>query len=313
MTRTADGATTELTPEPFHARSRVHEYGGGVFTLGSDFLVSSNDADSRLYKIDLSTRQSTPLTPENKAWRYADVEIHPSEKFLVCVREDHTVDTPQTVVNTLVVVRLNTKEPNVEILVEGADFYAAPRFNPLNPTEFAHFSWSHPFMTWDHTQLFYSYLDISDTSIKVKSSTLLTGQDKSNEESANQPRFASDGTLYFVSDKSGFWNLYSYKAGGEVELVLREPLKAEFQGIARDQETILDCNGSTIRRQLINHFEHLYHVEPCWQFGARSYYPLKSDPTKIACSYKKNGKRLGCLNEGNMVAWESIPPCCAAV
>jgi hypothetical protein len=231
MTRSTDGVATELTPAPFHARNRVHEYGGGAFTLGSNFLVSSNDDDLRLYKVDPATKQTAPLTPENKAWRYADVAIHPSEKFLICVREDHTVDTPQTVVNALVVVRLDTKEPNVEILAEGADFYSSPRFNPARPSEFAYYSWNHPFMTWDHTQVYYGHLDISDASIKIASQTLLTGQDKLHEESANQPRFASDGTLYFISDKSGFWNLYSYKAGGEVQLVLQEPMKAEFQGM----------------------------------------------------------------------------------
>ncbi|KAG0007436.1 Dipeptidyl aminopeptidase [Entomortierella chlamydospora] len=206
MTRNAAGVDTELTPAPFHARTRVHEYGGGAFTLGSTFLISSNDDDCRLYKVDTTTKEATPLTPENKAWRYADIEIHPSEKFLICVREDHTVDTPQTVVNTLVVVRLDAKEPNVE----------------------------------------------------VASQTLLAGADKAKEESNNQPRFAADGTLYFMSDKTGFWNLYSYKAGGKVELVLQEPVKAEFQG-------------------------------PAWRFGSKSYYPLKSDPTKIASTYTKDG------------------------
>ncbi|KAF9991852.1 Dipeptidyl aminopeptidase [Entomortierella chlamydospora] len=258
MTRNAAGVDTELTPAPFHARTRVHEYGGGAFTLGSTFLISSNDDDCRLYKVDTTTKEATPLTPENKAWRYADIEIHPSEKFLICVREDHTVDTPQTVVNTLVVVRLDAKEPNVEVLLEGADFYSSPRFNPVNSSEFAYYSWNHPFMTWDHTQLYYSYLDISDSAIKVASQTLLAGADKAKEESNNQPRFAADGTLYFMSDKTGFWNLYSYKAGGKVELVLQEPVKAEFQG-------------------------------PAWRFGSKSYYPLKSDPTKIASTYTKDG------------------------
>ncbi|KAF9918649.1 Dipeptidyl aminopeptidase [Lobosporangium transversale] len=257
MTRGADGTDKELTPEPFHSRNHVHEYGGGVFTLGSDFLISSNDADSRLYKIDIVTRRAEPLTPENKAWRYADIAIHPSEKFLICVREDHTIDTPQTVVNTLVVVKLDAQEPNVHVLVEGADFYSSPRFNPANPNEFAYYSWNHPFMTWDHTQLYYGYLNILDAGVSVESQTLLAGADKAHEESANQPRFASDGTLYFVSDKTGFWNLYSYRPGKEVELVLQEPVKAEFQG-------------------------------PAWTFGARSFYPLKSDPSKIACTYIKN-------------------------
>ncbi|KAI8597723.1 peptidase, S9A/B/C family, catalytic domain protein [Dissophora ornata] len=258
MVRSADGVNSELTPAPFHARTCVHEYGGGAFTVGSNYVISSNFADNRLYKIDVATKEATPLTPDNKAWRYADVEIHPSEKFFICVREDHTVDTPQTVVNTLVVVRLDTKEPNVEVLTEGADFYSAPRFNPVNPSEFAYYSWNHPFMTWDHTQLYYNYLDISDAAVKIASQTLLAGADKSHEESTNQPRFAADGTLYFMNDKTGFWNLYSYKAGGNIELVLQEPVKTEFQ-------------------------------DPAWRFAARSYYPLKSDPTKIASSYTKDG------------------------
>ncbi|KAG0196619.1 Dipeptidyl aminopeptidase, partial [Mortierella sp. GBA30] len=258
MHRTQAGVTAELTPEPFVARTRVHEYGGGVFTVASDFIVSSNDADCRLYKIDIATKKLTPLTPENKQWRYADIEIHPSEKFLICVREDHTVDTPQTVINTLVVVRLDSLEPNVDILAEGADFYAHPRFNPINPSEFCYYSWNHPFMTWDHTQLYYNHLDISKNDIKIASHTLLAGADKSCEESSNQPRFAADGTLYFCSDKTGFWNLYSYRAGGVVELVLQEPMEAEFQG-------------------------------PAWRLAERSFYPLKSDPTKIACTFIKDG------------------------
>ncbi|KAF9183872.1 Dipeptidyl aminopeptidase [Haplosporangium sp. Z 767] len=258
MIRTADGNTSELTPEPFIARTHVHEYGGGVFTLGRDFLVSSNDADCRLYKINTATREMTPITPENNLWRYADVAIHPSEKFLVCVREDHTIDTPQTVVNTLVVVRLDTLEPNVEILAEGADFYAAPRFNPANSSEMAYISWNHPFMVWDHTQLYYTYLDISDADIKLASQTLLTGADKNREESTGQPRFAADGTLYFVSDKTGFWNIYSYRPERGSALVLAEPLMADFQG-------------------------------PNWAFAPQDYYPLKSDASKLICNYTKDG------------------------
>ncbi|KAG0326002.1 Dipeptidyl aminopeptidase [Dissophora globulifera] len=245
MTRTADGVVSELTAAPFHARTRVHEYGGRPFSLGSNFVVSSNFVDNRLYKIDVATKEATPLTPDNKVYRYADAEIHPSEKFLICVREDHTVDTPQTVVNTLVVVRLDTAEPTVEVLFEGADFYSSPRFNPVNPSELAYYSWNHPFMTWDHTQLYYNHLDISDASVKVASQKLLAGEDKSNEESTNQPRFAADGTLYFMNDKTGFWNLYSFKAGGQTELVLQTPFSADFQGV--DRLAIIDTKTKAIR------------------------------------------------------------------
>ncbi|KAF9320428.1 Dipeptidyl aminopeptidase [Podila horticola] len=276
MTRSAEGVTSELTPAPFIARNRVHEYGGGIFALARDYLVSSNDADCRLYKVNTTNKETTPLTPENKAWRYADIAIHPSEKFLICVREDHTVDTPQTVINTLVVVRLDTQEPNVQVLAKGADFYSAPRFNPANPSDFAYYSWNHPFMTWDHTQMYYNTLAITDSAITIVSQTLLAGADKAHEESSNQPRFGSDGTLYFASDKTGFWNLYSYKAGGKVELVLQEPVKAEFQG-------------------------------PAWRFDDSSFYPLKSDPTKIASIYSLDGTDHLCVIDTKTKTLKDIP------
>ncbi|KAF9291611.1 Dipeptidyl aminopeptidase [Mortierella alpina] len=277
MTRSADGVTSELTPAPFIASNRVHDEGGsGVFALARDYLVSSNDADCRLYKVTYTNKEITPLTPENKAWRYADIAIHPSEKFLICVREDHTVDTPQAVVNTLVTVRLDTQEPNVQVLAEGADFYSAPRFNPANPSDFAYYSWNHPFMTWDHTQMYYSTLAITDSAITIASQTLLAGADKVHEESSNQPRFGSDGTLYFVCDKTGFWNLYSYKAGGEVEPVLSEPVKAEFQG-------------------------------PAWGFDDSSFYPLKSDPTKIASIYSLDGTDHLCVIDTKTKTLKDIP------
>jgi len=229
MTKSPNGVIEEVTPAPFVARTRVHEYGGDSFSLGSNFLVSTNDVDCRLYKIDTATKRVTPLTPKNPDLRYADIAIHPSERFLICVREDHTVDTPQTVINTLVAVRLDTEEPNVQVLVEGADFYAGACFNPKNPSEFAYYSWNHPYMNFDHTQLYYGQLESNDTVLTVTSQTLLAGADETAEESNNQPRFGDDGTLYFLSDRTGFWNLYSYKSGGKIQLVLKEPMEAEFQ------------------------------------------------------------------------------------
>ncbi|KAF9167784.1 Dipeptidyl aminopeptidase [Actinomortierella ambigua] len=246
MSRSPEGKTEELTPAPFCPKSRVHEYGGGAMTMDDDFLIASNDEDYCLYKIDLATKKPVRITPDsNKAYRYADMEIHPSKKFLVCVREDHTNDTPQTVVNTLVVVRLDTKEPSVQLLKSGEDFYVSPRFNPVNPNEMVYFSWNHPFMTWDHTQVYYNTLEVTDDSVKIVHQKQLAGFDKANEESSNQLRFAEDGTLYFISDKTGFWNLHKYKVGGQVELVLSEPMAAEFQRF--DKLAIIDTKTKILK------------------------------------------------------------------
>ncbi len=52
--RTPDGRTTDMTPAPLNARTRVHEYGGGEFTVDRGTIFFSNFADQRLY------RQVTP-------------------------------------------------------------------------------------------------------------------------------------------------------------------------------------------------------------------------------------------------------------
>src|SRR5882724_2144388 len=49
--RTPDGRTTDLTPQPFNARTRVHEYGGGEYLVHQGVLYFSNFADQRLYRV----------------------------------------------------------------------------------------------------------------------------------------------------------------------------------------------------------------------------------------------------------------------
>ena len=45
---------TDITPAPFNVRTRVHEYGGGAWTVADGTLYFSNLSDGRLY------RQPTP-------------------------------------------------------------------------------------------------------------------------------------------------------------------------------------------------------------------------------------------------------------
>ncbi|KAF8945561.1 Dipeptidyl aminopeptidase, partial [Haplosporangium bisporale] len=170
---------------------------------------------------------------------------------------------------------LDTQEPNVQVLAVGTDFYSAPQFNPANPSDFAYYSWSHPFMTWDHTQMYYNTLVITDSDITIASQTLLTGADKAHEESSNQPHFGSDGTLYFASDKTGFWNLYSYKARGMTSL--------------------------TIYMQI------LVLAGPAWRFDDSSFYPLKSDPTTIASIYSLDGTDHLCVIDMKTKTLKDIP------
>ena len=45
-----DGQRTDITPPPYNARTRVHEYGGGAWTVVDGTVYFSNFADGRLYR-----------------------------------------------------------------------------------------------------------------------------------------------------------------------------------------------------------------------------------------------------------------------
>jgi dipeptidyl aminopeptidase/acylaminoacyl peptidase len=74
-------------------------------------------------------------------------------------------------------------------------------------------------MPWDGTELWVAELDESGS---VSSAKLVAG---GLEESIFQPEWSPDGILYFVSDRSGWWNLYRWRDGRIEHLVAME---AEF-------------------------------------------------------------------------------------
>src|SRR4051812_11537264 len=74
--------------EQFSARTRVHEYGGGVFAVLDGDVVFSNDADGRVYRVRPRAAPS-PLTPDPAAprsLRYADFAARPDGTQIYCVR-----------------------------------------------------------------------------------------------------------------------------------------------------------------------------------------------------------------------------------
>ena len=87
--RSPDGTTTDVLPDGFAARTRVHEYGGGAWRVHSGVLYFSNWSDQRLHRLDPGG-EPVPLTPEG--CRYADMDVAPDGTWLVAVREDHRGD-----------------------------------------------------------------------------------------------------------------------------------------------------------------------------------------------------------------------------
>jgi dipeptidyl aminopeptidase/acylaminoacyl peptidase len=74
-------------------------------------------------------------------------------------------------------------------------------------------------MPWDGTELHEAVLD---DSYSVTSSRVVAGGDS---ESVIQPRYGDDGTLRYISDRTGWWNLYADSPDGGVTL---SPRAAEF-------------------------------------------------------------------------------------
>jgi dipeptidyl aminopeptidase/acylaminoacyl peptidase len=201
--RTAMGLVSDITPAGSNVRTRVHEYGGGAYVVSRGVVYYSEFVDQRLYRL---TPGGSPhaLTPEG-AWCHADGSIDPRRPRLVCVREDRTAPgrEPQ---NTLVAVSLDGSEP-VDVIASGHDFYSTPRFNP-DGSRLCWLTWDHPRMPWDGTELWVA--GIADDGRPGPAELVAGGAG----DAVFQPGWSPDGALYFVSDRSGWWNLYRLDDGG---------------------------------------------------------------------------------------------------
>ncbi|MHB8283360.1 MAG: S9 family peptidase [Caulobacteraceae bacterium] len=212
----APGGVRELTPDGFNARTRVHEYGGAPFVLTGHELYFSNFDDQRLY-VQADGAAPQALTP--KGARFADC-IDAGALGLICVRQDNS--DPKDVKNTLAVISTGA-QPVVSTLFSGTDFVAYPRLS-ADGKHLAWIAWDHPNMPWDTTSLYVADLTAKDGAPALDHVRKVAG---GHEESVLEPQWAADGTLYFVSDRTDFWNLYAWRDGA-VSPVL--PRHAEFAG-----------------------------------------------------------------------------------
>jgi dipeptidyl aminopeptidase/acylaminoacyl peptidase len=214
----------DVTPAPFNARTMVHEYGGGAYAVHDGIVYFANLADARLYRQRFG-EEPAPITGVG-AFRYADLVVDPARERLLCVREDHAQlgtgsdGRGPEARNELVAIDLRSGD--VAVLASGHDFYSTPRLS-ADGSRLAWLAWNHPNMPWDGTELWLADLDADGLPGEPR---LAAG---GAEESIVQPEWAPDGSLCFVSDRSGWWNLYRLGvAGGGPDAIF--PLEAEFAG-----------------------------------------------------------------------------------
>jgi dipeptidyl aminopeptidase/acylaminoacyl peptidase len=216
--REPTGVIADVTPAPFNARTRVHEYGGGGATVHDGMIFFSNFADQRLYR-RAGGLAPVALTPEGGGWRYADGLFDAPRRRWIGVREAHGAEG--RIDNTLVAIDLDASASGPgHVLTQGHDFYASPKLSP-DGAWLAWLSWDHPNMPWVGTQL---WLAESGADGALATPLLIAG---GPEESIFQPQWSPDGVLYFVSDRTGWWNLHRVdpSTGGTHPLCPRE---AEF-------------------------------------------------------------------------------------
>ncbi|MGD1897188.1 MAG: S9 family peptidase [Phormidesmis sp.] len=240
------GSVNDLTPAPLNVRTRVHEYGGGAYVVHKGSVYFSNFADQRLY-VQRAGVEPVPLTPEvtpATGLRYADAVVDDQRQRLICVLEDHRQSGEA--INAIATIPLEGGTPSV--LVSGNDFYSSPRLSP-DGRELVWITWNHPQMPWDGTELWIANVNEGGSLSRPRK---LVGNVK---ESVCQPRWSPSGTLHFISDATGWWNLYRWEGERGEPLF---PMEAEFSG-------------------------------PQWSFGQSSY--GFEDNTTILCTYSEKGIR----------------------
>jgi len=222
----ADG--TDPRPWNWNARTRVHEYGGAAWWVHAGVLFSVDWSDQRLYRI-APGQAPVPITPTPAvpmSRRYADGRVTPDGAFCICVRESHD---DGEVRNEIVALPANPGPDPEEpvVLAAGPDFIAAPRISP-DGRRLAWFEWQHPNMPWDTTRLWVGDLVQDGDRIELRNRERIVGR---SNESLVQPEWGPDGTLYVVSDRSDWWNVYRVSTtvgvGGDLELLPVHPLAVE--------------------------------------------------------------------------------------
>lgn len=260
MRRAASGEAEDVTPAGPNVRTMVHEYGGGAFVVRDGLIVFSDLSDSRLYT-QRPGAAPEPLTPEGH-YRYADLRLDPARERVLCIREDHTVEGKEAR-NSVVAIDLATGA--VTTLIDGADFYSHPRPD-ASGQRLAWLCWSHPNMPWDASELWVGELGPEGVSHHHR----VAG---GPSESIAQPEWAPDGSLVFVSDRTGWYNLYRWRddaidSGAPAAPTPAEPLApmaAEFadpQWVFGMSSYAIDADGKIVAAARSDGRDRLYRLTP---------------------------------------------------
>jgi dipeptidyl aminopeptidase/acylaminoacyl peptidase len=229
-----DRAGVRRVSQVISARSRVNEYGGGAFWVGGDVLFWVEDEDQRIRSLDPETsevRVLTPSPPSPRGWCYAGGVVVPSysftgDRWMVCERQvlcDDAGDLLAEPRNDLVAISAaggsGGEPPDPVVLVEGADFLAAPAVS-ADGSLLAWLRWDHPDMPWDAAELWVAELAVSDVP-EVRGARRVAGGRADGDAAALRrpvavclPTWSPDGRLHFCDDRADRWLLRGATSAG---------------------------------------------------------------------------------------------------
>ena len=206
----------DILKSPWSAKSQVHEYGGlswlGIVLQGHSMLAFVNKADQRIY-ITKPMGEPQPLSPESPAGqshRYIDMIAVGDEIW--CIREVHKEGRVE---RDLVALSFNLKGVGaLRILEASSHFYAHPRLS-ADGRYLCWIAWEHPQMPWDGTEL-----RVAEVSNGQLSNVRVLAGDV--QTSCLSPEWGPHNELYFICDKSGWWNLWQVDLRGQLTHLIEE-------------------------------------------------------------------------------------------
>ena len=205
-----------LTPAGVNVRNRVHEYGGLPWAAGGDGYVVTEWSDQRLYTGTGGGGRDAlrPLTPApafDGQFRYAEPRVVGDEVW--ALREEFFSDSPTDLKRSFVAVPLDgsaaSAPQRIRVLGGGHRFLSCLRVSP-DGRHASWIGWDHPHMPWDQTELVVA--DVIDG--RFAAAEAVAGGDG---ESICQAEWDDDGSLVYLSDRTGWWNLHRL---GEADPVL---------------------------------------------------------------------------------------------
>ncbi|KAE8315921.1 Alpha/Beta hydrolase protein [Aspergillus transmontanensis] len=249
-----NGERRDVLPRDFSAHATVQELGGGSLAIRPDGLITFSDEESSsIYLLDPASSKVTLIREGVKGVRYADFCHHPiNAQWVLAIKEDHREATPETqafmVHNSLVAININTGEETA--IAQGDDFFSHPKFDPSGK-HVSWIQWSHPDMPWTGTVLHVATWEDGC----LKNSRRVAG--KAQEESIAQPKWGLDGSLYFASDRTGFWQLYAFNVNDDAPrpLALKGLEEADFATAEWElgSSTYISLDTTTIVAAVITH------------------------------------------------------------